>query len=124
MVAGRLRSAGVRVEVHDDHFPPAARDQDWLGAAGKRGWVVLTKDRRIQQRTPELVALARAGVRAFVLTAGDLQGSEMGAVFVRALPAMERRVRGHPAPFVARVSRRGTVMMLMSAKRLRRVVGS
>ncbi len=124
MVAERLRSAGAHVEVHDDHFPSAARDQDWLSTAGERGWVVLTKDRRIQQRTPELVALARAGVRAFVLTAGDLQGSEMGMIFARALPAMERSVRGQPAPFVARVSRRGTVTMLMAATRLRRVVRS
>ena len=47
IVAGELRRAGHRVEIHDDHFAPAVLDVDWLREVGSRGWVVLTKDRRI-----------------------------------------------------------------------------
>lgn len=42
------------------------------------GWVVLTKDKQIRRRTLELKALTEAGVAAFVLTAGNLRGEEMG----------------------------------------------
>jgi hypothetical protein len=29
LVAEALRTAGVQVEVHDDHFAPDAKDEDW-----------------------------------------------------------------------------------------------
>jgi len=29
-VAGPLREAGLTVELHDDHFPQDALDEDWL----------------------------------------------------------------------------------------------
>jgi hypothetical protein len=64
---------------------------------GQRGWVVLTKDRRIRYRPPALAAIATAAVRMFVLSAGDLQGSEMAAAFLRALP---RRLNGARVPVV------------------------
>ena len=119
-MAAALRAAGASVEVHDEHFPPDAADEHWLRLVGQHGWVVLTKDQRIRQRTTELAALARADVRAFVLTAGELRGSEMGAVFARALPRMSRLAERQPPPFVARVSRSGAVALLLTAGDLRR----
>src|SRR5436190_7425287 len=71
-VAEALRKAGARVEVHDDHFDQDVSDETWLTEAGKQNWVVLTKDRRIRFRLTERTALINAGVRAFVLTAGDI----------------------------------------------------
>ncbi|MBI4591085.1 MAG: hypothetical protein HY725_19840 [Candidatus Rokubacteria bacterium] len=111
-IATALRQAGVQVEIHDDHFPQDARDEDWLQEAGRRGWIVLTKDRRIRHRALELSAVVRAGVRVFVLTAGDLQGGEMAEIFVKALPAMNGFAAQHSPPFIARVSRTGSVSML------------
>ena len=79
-VAQALRQAGAVVEVHADHFPADARDEDWLRVVGSRGWIVLTKDERIRYRPNERSALLRSGVRAFILTARDLTGEEMGEV--------------------------------------------
>lgn len=111
-IAAALRQAGAAVEIHDDHFPPSAKDEDWLREAGKRGWTVLTKDRRIRHRTPELAALIKAGVRVFVLAAGDLQGVEMAEIFVKALPAINRFAARNSPPFIARVTKGGSVSML------------
>jgi len=47
-VAEALRNAGARIEIHDDHFGPETTDEDWLREAGRRGWIVLTKDARIR----------------------------------------------------------------------------
>ena len=107
-----LRSAGADVRVHDDLFEQDETDERWLSEVGRRGWVVLTKDSRIRYRSLERDALINAGVRAFVLTARDMTGHEMGESFVRALARMiafARRVRG---PFIARVSRTGTVAIV------------
>jgi len=103
-----LRQAGLRVEVHDDHFPPDASDADWLRAVGQRGWVVLTKDERIRRRPLKHAALLDAGVRAFVL------GTDMGQAFVRAGGAMENLLRRRrQRPFIATVTRRGRVRVIV-----------
>lgn len=112
-VAGALREAACTVEVHDRHFHQAAKDADWLREVGRRGWVVLTKDRHIRTRRNELVTLLSAGVGAFVLTAADLGGAEMADAFVRALPRMRRIVTGQRRPFIARVSATGSVTLMV-----------
>jgi hypothetical protein len=118
IVPDALRQAGAHVEAHDDHFLPDALDEHWLRDVGAKGWVVLTKDRRIRYRAPALTAIGAAGARVFVLTAGDLRGHEMAALFVNALPKMARFVVRHPAPFISRVSKSGSVSMLLAARQL------
>jgi predicted nuclease of predicted toxin-antitoxin system len=112
VVAEALRRAGAEVEVHADHFAGNAPDEEWLAEAGRRGWVVLTKDQRIRYRHTELVALVKARVAAFVLVSGDLRGDEMAKAFVEALPRMSRLLDRQPAPFIARVTSRGWVSLL------------
>jgi hypothetical protein len=114
VIAAALRQVGEEVHVHDDYFFPDQRDETWLREVGRRGWVVLTKDSRIRYRGPELAALQRARVRAFVLTSGDLQGTEMAEIFVRALPAIKRFVAKNAPPFIARVTKSGAVSPLFS----------
>lgn len=99
-IAAALRQAGAIVHIHDDYFPPNAKDEDWLSRVGRNGWMVLTKDHRIRYRNIERKALMNAGVAGFILTAGDLQGEEMAQIFVKALP------------FIARVARDGAVSLL------------
>jgi len=73
-MAGILRAAGLRVEVHDDHLPQNATDPQWLTLAGKNGWIVVTRDERIRYRVAEKQAIRCAKVRAFVIVAhGDLR---------------------------------------------------
>lgn len=114
IITDALRQAGADVRVHDDYFSPKARDEEWLSEVGRRQWVVLTKDTRIRYREIERMALMNAGVRAFVLTAKNLQGSEMANIFVRALPAIQRFATRHTPPFIAKITRSGSVSMLVS----------
>src|SRR6266446_8841705 len=100
IVAQALRDVGAIVEIHDDHFPPDAKDEVWLTEVGRRGWVVLTKDDRIRYRITERTAFASAKVKAFVLTSTQLQGSEMAEAFVIALPRIKRLIAKYPAPFL------------------------
>src|SRR3989344_8160221 len=59
-VATALRNAGARVEVHDDHLPQDAKDEEWLRYVGEREWVVLTQDDRIRFHYHERTALLQA----------------------------------------------------------------
>lgn len=111
-----MRAAGMTVEVHDDHFRQDAPDEEWLGAVGRKGWVVLTKDTRIRYRETERAALLNAGVRAFVLTSrGDLNGEELATAFLSARSAIARFLKEFPPPFIARVGRDGTLAMLVAS---------
>ena len=113
IIPGALRRAGAEVRIHDEFFQPSAKDEVWLSEAGRQGWVVLTKDTRIRYRAVEINALLAAKVRAFVLTArGDLQGREIAAIFVKALPAIKRLANNTPPPFIAHVSRDGKVSIV------------
>lgn len=97
----------MRVEIHDDHFPPKTSDRDWLKAAGRSGWSVVTHDKNIRHRQLEELAVREAKVGVFVLTARTISGDQMAAVLVKNLDAIRRIVREEEAPFIALVSREG-----------------
>jgi len=104
-----LVNADLIVEIHDDHFARDAEDRVWLRTVGEHGWVVLTKDQRLRYRPLEIAALRASKARVFVLTAGNLRGTEIAAVFLTALPQICQVLNSLPGPFVARVSQSGHV---------------
>jgi len=108
-IRAELVRAGLVVEIHDDHFNRDEEDRVWLASAGARGWVVLTKDQKLRYRPLEVSALRASKARVFVLTAGNLRGVEIAAVFLAALPQICKVLESHPGPFVARVSKSGKV---------------
>jgi predicted nuclease of predicted toxin-antitoxin system len=111
-IATALRARGAEVHTHDAHFPQNARDEEWLAEVGRRGWAVITKDTRIRYRQTEITALVAGGVRAFVLTRGDLSGPEMAAILVNSLPHLARFSARHESPFIARIATSGKVQMI------------
>jgi PIN like domain len=117
LVTSALREAGAAVERLRDHFPPGTPDRDWLTDVGKRGWVVLTKDKRIRRRPAEVAAIVGANVRAFVFTSGNTTGQAMAQAYVAALPAMQQYCRDFAPPFVATVSAAGRVKMFYRPSR-------
>jgi predicted nuclease of predicted toxin-antitoxin system len=115
IVAEALRAAGQDVHIHDDHFRQDTTDEEWLRQVGQQGWIVLTKDQWIRRRSHERAALMQAGVKAFVLVAGNLSGRDMAEIFVKALPAIQRFISRHEPPFIAKVTRSGAVSLLTSS---------
>lgn len=107
-IADALKQEGAEVYVHDDLFPA-----DTASEVGKRKWVVLTKDIRIRYRTPERLAVKTNNIAMFALTARNCQGSEMADIFVKALPRITRFLKKHQPPFIAKVTRRGDVSLLV-----------
>ena len=73
-VARPLRDAGLKVELHDDHFPQDAPDEEWLTEIGRRRWCVITRDDRIRYRHLEAQAVRSAKVAMFVIVSKNLTG--------------------------------------------------
>lgn len=113
-VPDRLRQIHPNVIAHDDVFPQDADDEVWLREAGRRRWIVLTKDERIRRKPGEQRAVAESAVRCFVLhpTKG-MRAEAMAEALVQALPRIlaasrDERRRG----FVKVVDRQGRVRHL------------
>jgi hypothetical protein len=102
-IARALREAGAEVERLTAHFPKGTSDERWLALAGSRGWVVLTRDKRIRYRKLERLALMTAGVRAFVFTGGNVTLGETAAILARSVPRMRRLCSAEPGPFIYHV---------------------
>lgn len=102
-VPNGLRAAGFDVVTLSERYgvpkDETIKDETWLREAGRRGEIVLMKDRRIRYRSPELSALRAHKVRVFCLTNGNLTGSEMIVYFAanmtQILVACEE-----PGPFI------------------------
>lgn len=99
-----LKAAGLTVERHAGHFAPDAADEVWLQAVGQRGWIALTRDRRIRYKPNERDAVLRHGVALLVIV-GAAPFPDLARSFVTSLPVIERFLRGHRPPFIAKVYR-------------------
>ena len=121
VVADALKRAGEMVVVHDDVFEPNAADTTWLAEAGKRDWIVLTKDARIRTNELERTALLQARVAAFMLGRGDRRAVDMAAAFLKAMPQMKKALRKWGRPLIGVVTIDGAVSLLYAdGERLRR----
>jgi len=107
LLAAALRASGAEVVIREDRFPAGVKDEEWLPVAGREGWTVLTKDKRIRTRRNELSALMRAGVGAFVLVTNKqpMTGTDQAELIVSMLPRLLKTAREQTRPFVARIYR-------------------
>lgn len=53
--------------LHDDEFPQAAADEDWLVAVGQKGWIIITGDNATTKSPLFLQRLAGSQAHVFIL---------------------------------------------------------
>lgn len=97
-----LRNAGISVERHADHFVDDAKDEDWIVEVGRRGWVVVTHDKRIRYKPNELAAVKAAGIAMFVLS-GKAPYAVLAQNFIDTIGRIEAFLSRHKRPFIAKV---------------------
>ena len=97
----------MRVEIHDDHLPPDAPDEDWIALVGRNGWVAVTKDRNVRYRAAELASIRQHSARVLVVRAKNATGSDIAALLVAGRRRIAKFAANAPAPFVAGIHRGG-----------------
>lgn len=105
-ILGQHRVRHVR---HVQHFTPGTEDSVWLPFVGQKGWVLLTKDKRIRYNQLEKLAVRRYAVRQFYFSSGNQTGVEMAETLVAALTAMVRTFLREDPPFIASISKSGKI---------------
>jgi predicted nuclease of predicted toxin-antitoxin system len=119
-VAATLRESGLRVVAHNEVLAPDVSDTDWIQAAAKANWVVLTKDGEIQRKPNEVGAIMRSGLRVFVLSRGNWTAEEMAKAFILAATGMRKVLIAYDGAFIARITKSGGVSTILSARSTRR----
>lgn len=114
-----LRSAGLRVERADDHFPIDTPDDVWLSKVAGKGWLAVSRDARIRYSPLALAALMSSGARLFVIV-GKLTAVESGQVFLRWREKIELLADNEEGAFIVKVRRDGVTMWLTQTKWERR----
>lgn len=98
--AAPLIEAGWTVHLVADFYGDDAAevpDEEWIAEGCRRGWALLTKDKRIRYRSHELGALQSGHL--FCIAGGNLGFAEMGERLRDAAPAMQRAVGREPFGF-------------------------
>lgn len=108
-VPNALRALGLRVECKTQHFAQDTPDTEWLPVVGKRGWIILSKDKNLKSNPLEVIGLLRANTHSFLLTSGSVTGQDMANAFIAAMNDIQGIVLSMPHPLVASVWQTGVV---------------
>ena len=109
VIAERLRSEGLNVEIHDDHLPLDAPDEEWLELVGRNGWLALTKDKNIRYRAAELQSIRMHRARVVVVRAKNATATDIAELLLKGKNSIARFAARAQAPFVAGIDRSGRV---------------
>ena len=109
MIADALRSAGISCELHDDHLPIDAPDEDWIALAGRKGWIVLTKDKNIRYRHAQLASIKKNATRIIVIRAKNATGLEIAELLLKGKNRIYRFHSSEDAPLIAAIYRDGRI---------------
>jgi hypothetical protein len=111
-VKDELVKANIKFVIYSKWFQSSTEDQNVLPLVGKRGWAMLTCDRRNRYRELERKAILLHRVRQFIFS-GNLGGPALANVLVRIYSQMRSFARRHERPFVAVVTRSGHIELRM-----------
>ena len=104
-----LDQLGAHYIAHHQRFASDAPDEQWLEVAGREGWVVLTRDKRIRWRPAELEAFLDHKVIVFVLVSGNVSAAETANVISSSYQKVLRLAANAKPPAMFRVTRTGLI---------------
>ena len=106
-----LRDSGYQVEIHDDHLDTKAPDEEWIKFVSKRGWLAITKDKRIKYRASEIYAIREYGARVLVVRAKNTTGEDVAAILLKSYHRIQRFAAKTKPPFIAGIDRSGKITL-------------
>ena len=104
-----LTAEGLRVVLHDDEFPQAAADEDWLVAVGQKGWIIISGDNATTRSPLFLQRLAKSQAFVFVLLGlNGLTAEGKARCILDQYPRIAALVAENKPPSLWRIGKNGT----------------
>lgn len=112
-IAAALREQGRKVvQFHELFKDSETKDPIWMREVCRRGYIVVTKDKNLLNRTNCLMIWYRAKGRIFQLASGVSDRHQITKALLAALRKMEKIIETVPPPFVVRILVGGEVEMV------------
>jgi hypothetical protein len=105
-IALRLRAEGHDAKAFDEFA--GKPDIEFLPIIGERQWILITKDKNVRRNQLEVEAILNSGVRAFVVTAANLNHEQIAQLVVKAMRRITRISR-QQGPFIYNLTASGIV---------------
>lgn len=108
-VAEALKQVRDDVRWLEDVFEEGwIKDREWIPEIGARGWLVLSKDKKIRTRQEERRAVRENNVGCFILNYKQpLNRWEILKLVASSLDEMEEKFANTPRPFMYLIDRNG-----------------
>lgn len=104
-----LEQAGITLERHSAHFQHDTADVDWLPLVAQNNWIVLTLDKHLISRAPEIAAIQATRAGVVILKADKLPHAQIAAFFVEHHAKLERKIAEKTKPFIIKFYRDGAL---------------
>jgi len=108
-----LKAFGEDVTHLRTHFPGATEDSQWLPGIGKKGWVLITADKKIKRKPHERQALKSNKVGAFVFSVTGMNHCGWIRLVVRRWSEIKEFASRTPPPYIYRVPIKGKIRQLI-----------
>ena len=109
VVAQKLREHGIQTEIHDDHLPRNAPDEDWIKLVSDKNWIGVTKDKRIRFRSAEINSVKSFKARLLVIRAKNARAIENADILIKSYNRICKFARKSKSPFIAGIDRSGKI---------------
>lgn len=86
-------------------------DVEFLPLIGERQWVLITKEKNVRRNQLEVEAILNSDVRAFVVTAANLNHEQIAQLVLKAMPKITR-ISQQQAAFVYNITASGIVSQI------------
>jgi hypothetical protein len=108
-LADALHQRGRLVHMHNQVFPDRTPDRVWIPDVAKRGWIIVTRDKRLQTRHIEWMAFLRAKARVLWFKGDRSSNVAITEGFLLALPKIDRLSSRLSPPYIIKVTPAGAV---------------
>jgi len=108
-LADALHQRGLIVQMHRQMFPDGTPDHIWIPDVAARGWIIVTRDRRLQARHLEWMAFLRAKARVLWFKGDRASSRLITDAFISALPAIDRLTSKLQPPYIVKITPAGAV---------------
>lgn len=95
--------------MHKQMFPDRTPDRVWIPDVASRGWIIVTRDKRLQTRHIEWMALLRAKARVLWFKGDRASNVEITEGFLAALPKIDKLTATLSTPYIIKVTPAGHI---------------
>lgn len=100
-----LKRVGFVVEAHCDTFDSEEPDPIWIAECGRRDWIILSGDKRLETNVQNRQAVIEGRCKVFIFSDTNSVAEEWAASVIVGRDKISNLIRKYDGPFYVRISK-------------------